>query len=316
MAKDKVVGIKDAADRDDLVGAVRSEMDASGLSQAAVAREAGVSASRLSQWLGGVYTGNVEGADSQMKTWLDARRARRVSEARLPQPPAWFDTGSAARIANALSYAQIAGDITAIYGGAGVGKTKTAQRYRDNSPSVWLATMTSTVSGVNGALERIAEVMDLQVAGRASMIEARIVERLDRSNGLLIIDEAQHLSPRALEAVRGLHDATGVGVALMGNEKVYARLTGGARSTAFAQLFSRVGKRLRLSRPTNDDVAAFTKAWGVTGADSREIIDSIARRPGALREATKTMRLACMFAGSENPSADDIRAAYADLGGE
>ena len=77
--------------------------------------------------------------------------------------------------------------------------------------------------------------------------------RVNGVRGLLIVDEAQHLSLRALETLRALHDATGAGLALMGNAVVYARLTGGRRAAEFAQLFSRVGKRVRLTQVEEGD---------------------------------------------------------------
>ena len=75
-----------------------------------------------------------------------------------------------------------------------------------------------------------------------------IVQRLQGTKGLLIIDEAQHLSLLALESLRSIHDATACGLVLMGNESVYANLSG-RRSAEFAQLFSRVGMVLKLENP-------------------------------------------------------------------
>src|ERR1035437_1267786 len=50
------------------------------------------------------------------------------------------------------------------------------------------------------------------------------------TGGLLVIDEAQHLSVAALDQIRSIHDATDLGIALVGNQQVYARLTGGNRA--------------------------------------------------------------------------------------
>ena len=46
-----------------------------------------------------------------------------------------------------------------------------------------------------------------------------IVQGLRGREGLLIIDEAQHLLLPALESLRSIHDATACGLVLMGNEK-------------------------------------------------------------------------------------------------
>ena len=75
-----------------------------------------------------------------------------------------------------------------------------------------------------------------------------IVQRLQGTKGLLILDEAQHLMLPALESLRSIHDATACGLVLMGNEAVYSRLSG-RHSAEFAQLYSRVGSVLKLENP-------------------------------------------------------------------
>jgi len=74
--------------------------------------------------------------------------------------------------------------------------------------------------------------------------------RLRDTHGLLVVNEAQHLTTKALEGLRSLRDATGTGLALVGSDKLYDRLTGGSRSSDFPQLFSRIGKRVRLPGAT------------------------------------------------------------------
>lgn len=318
MTQSNVVNLN-SAEQAELIDAIRDEMDNAGLSQAAVARETGISPSALNQRLKGSYRGDNAAVDAKLQRWLDSVRERRSADAQMPQAPAWVATPSARRIRSALSYAQIAGDIAAIYGGAGVGKTSTAHEYQGQAPNVWIATMTPATAVVGAALERIALSLGLRPTGRASRIEADIIERLRGTQGLLIIDEAQHLAPRALEAIRSLQDATGVGVAILGNQVVYTQLTGGNRSIGFAQLFSRIGKRVSLNRPTDGDVDVLADAWGVTDKASIRLLREIARKPGALRAVTKSMRLASMFAAGADagaPSIEHIKAAYQDLGGE
>ncbi|MDN5781333.1 MAG: AAA family ATPase [Luteimonas sp.] len=303
----------------DLPAAVQAEMSEQTLSQAAVARESGVNSSALNRWLKGQYPGDNAAIDDKLSRWLDARQTRRSTQAQLPEAPAWVAAPSARAIMSALSYAQMAGDIAVVYGGAGVGKTLTAQHYRRQAPNVWIATMTPATAVLGSALERIALTIGLRPSGRAARIEGEIIEKLRDTQGLLIIDEAQHLGPRALEAVRSLQDATGVGVAILGNEIVYAQLTGGTRSMGFAQLFSRIGKRVRLTRPKKGDVEALLDAWVIGDKDARRLLHEIAKKPGALRAVTKTLRLASMFAAggeAEQPNLKHIRAAWRDLGGE
>ena len=298
----------------------RAELEAGGLSQAAAAREIGFSDSTLSQWLAGKYGGDRDAVADRVTAWLAARADRAVLTQSLPEPPGWIETPSAVRIDAALGYAQLVGDIAVIYGGAGMGKTMTARRYAAKRPNAWIATMTPATQALGPCLDRVSEACGIRTpGGRAARLEANLRERVPgKARGLLIVDEAQHLGLRALESLRGLHDATGAGLALVGNERVYTRLTGGRRAAEFAQLFSRIGKRVRLTQVDKGDVDALLDAWGEKLAGGKELrlaALAIARSHGGLRGLTKSLRLAALFAGGEQIEARHVRAAWQDLGG-
>ena len=297
---------------------VSTEMERGQLSQSQVSSESGVNKTRLNQYLNDRYPGNNQEIEEQLSIWLSAREKRMKNTGKMPQAPAWVDTASGQRILTALSYAQIASDICCIYGGAGVGKTTACHHYAEHNPNVWITTMTSATGAVAASLERIAIAIGLKnYPGRASRLEMVIAERLHNTHGLLIIDEAQHLNKAALEEIRSLHDQTGIGVALVGNEIVYSQLTdGGSRAEGFAQLFSRIGKRVRLTRPVKGDVESLAKAWGLNDKQVTQELVIIASKPGALRGLTKTLRLASMVAIGKgvDMGLNEVRAARRDLG--
>ena len=238
--------------------------------------------------------------------------------ASLPEPPGWIETPSAVRIDAALGYAQLAGDVALVYGGAGMGKTMTARQYAAKRPNAWVATMTPAAHALGPCLGRVSEACGLRTpGGRVARLEANLRERVEGARGLLIIDEAQHLGLRALEALRGLHDATGGGLALVGNETIYTRIAGGRRAADFAQLHSRVGKRVRLAAPGKKDISLLLDAWrpAVT-LEARKRASEAARRPGALRGMTKVLRLAALIARGAEIGAPHVEEAWAELGGE
>jgi DNA transposition AAA+ family ATPase len=285
------------------------------LTQAIISREAGIGNGILSQWLAGKYPGNNEAIDMKVRIWRDAHLERAAAE-RMPRAPGYVDTPTTQRVIAALSYAQIAGDIAVAYGGAGLGKTTACERYRDSNPSVWIATMEPASSGVVTCLQVVAEALGLAVGGGALSLSRAIAKRVRGTSGLLVIDEAQHLSVAALDQLRAIHDATGVGIALVGNDGVYSRMAGGRNSVQLDRLFSRIGKRLSLRQSSEADVKALVKAWGITDAKCMPTIMEIARRPGALRGLTKTLRLASMQAAAEKRDVccEDVRAAARELG--
>ena len=294
----------------------------SGLSQKVVSREAGLNDSAVNQWLQDKYKGNNENVFEKLRSWVESRERRQSSAGLMPQTPTFVPTPTSGRILPVLSYAQMAADFCVVYGGAGVGKTSAAKHYRASNPNVWLATMTTDCSTVPAVLEEIAVAFGLSTekAVSSSRLRREIVGKMRGTSGLLIIDEAQHLNTLGIETVRSLYDAADgdAGVVLAGNESVYSRITGGARAAHFAQVFSRIGKRLRLNQPVAGDALAIAEAFGISGAAERDLLFDISQKPGALRGMVKVIKNASMFAagagGAIGPEV--IRAAWRDLGGE
>lgn len=296
----------------------RDAIRESGLSQAIAAREIGISDSALSQWLSRKYGGDRDAVANRVKAWLAACAERAVMSASLPEPPGWIETPSAVRIDAALSYAQMFGDVALVYGGAGMGKTMTARQYAARRPNAWVATMTPAAYALGPCLDRVSEACGLRTpGGRAAKIESNLRDRVEGARGLLIVDESQHLGLRALEALRGLHDATGGGLALVGNETIYTRVAGGRRAAEFAQLHSRVGKRVRLAAPDRKDISLLLDAWSpAVSPEARKRASEAARRPGALRGMTKVLRLAALISRGAEIGGPHIEEAWAELGGE
>ncbi len=310
--------------RADELRALVQEAQSDGLSQASIAKQAGLSPSALNQWLKEAYKGDNTAIEMHLEGWVESCRDRELMP--IPQSPDWVTTPTGERIINALSYAHSMGDIAVVYGGAGVGKTSALKHYQSIRPNVWLVTISPATSTAPAALEEIAYALGNRTPPiGAARIKRDVVRRINGTRGLLVIDESQHLSVIALECIRSLHDEIGIGLVLSGNEMVYSRLTGGNRSATFAQLFSRVGKRVHLTSPSTADVAAVANGWSVEGKRERRLLEKIAASPGALRGVTKTLRLASVLALGDKPatSPEDtpaltyrlIEAAWRDLGG-
>ncbi len=115
--------------------------------------------------------------------------------------------------------------------------------------------------------------------------------------------------------MRSWHDETGIGIALFGNESVQQQLDGGARSAAFAQIFSRVSLKIIRSFPLVADVDAMLEAWNVHDEPVCAEVHRIAQHPGALRGATFALELAHMLATgqSEELELKHVQDAWAQL---
>lgn len=283
--------------------------DAEFPSVAAAAKDAGVAYSTFAAFLKGSYAGNNDKVAAEVEIWLSARAERRQTAAALPRSPVFQTTPTAQHILSILEFCQTAADFGVVVGGAGIGKTTSLKHYQQTHPNVWLATMDETTSSVNGMLREIVETMGLAERSNSEFSRA-LKRRMAGTNGLLIVDEAQHLIPQALNQLRSLHDRAGIGVVVAGNEEIYSRIDGG--KSRFAQLASRVGMRMSQPKPQAQDVCMLVKAWSVVDPNEIKYLKAVGNKPGALRTLDKVMKLAGMLAlGANEPrSLKHLRAAY------
>lgn len=295
---------------------IRNAVENSDVTYAAVAREIGVSSGQLSQFINGGYRGDNHSLANKLTVWLD-NRSRRTNE--MPIAPDFIATRTVKQIWNALQYAQLAQCITVIYGNSGVGKTRALQQFAAERPNVWLITVSPSRSSLSECLYELALELGIGDAPRRSGQLGRAIRRkLRGTNGIVLIDEADHLDYSVLEELRILQEETGVGLALIGNHQVYGKLTGGnSRNMDFARLFSRIAKKVSILKTKKADVDAIADAWGLNKNAERELIHALSERPGALRTISHTLRLAAMFAHGKKEmlSEKHIRDAIKDLEG-
>lgn len=306
------------ADMDALREAVRNliERDSS-YSQARIAKEADLSGTTLSQWLGGTYNGNQQNTARKVRAWLQAYEERN-RDGGLPQLPAWVETPTGTRILGGLRYAQLAQDLVLIVGNAGVGKSKTIEHYASTQPNVWVVELTPASGGVLPCLEEIVIQLGVKEYARtASHLFRTILSKVRNTNGLLILDEAQHLTPLALDQVRAILDQGQIGLVLAGNDRVLSQMTGGNRAAYLDRLFSRIGQKIVLRKCSVKDADALINAWGFDDQRCRDALRAIASKPGALRQLNKVLRLATAYARAQSrakATCEDINASARELG--
>lgn len=208
----------------------------SGKTQKAVGKELGISDGAVSGFLSGKYK-TPHALIPKIASLIS--RNRKIAVA--PKAPDFAPTTISRTVQNAIAYAHLRGVISVVYGDAGVGKTSTVNEYVKNDKLAMLITISPTFASITGVNELIAAQLGVRerVARKLTM---EIVDRLKGSGRVLIVDEAQHLTVRALNHLRCLSDESGIGVALVGNEEVYSKMRGSGKAD-FAQLFSRVGMR-------------------------------------------------------------------------
>jgi|GEM_PF-1917215 len=219
-----------------------------------------------------------------------------------PEPKGDFCLTPTARdIHNLLRTCQGHGWLGVVIGEPGTGKTAAITDYaeRPDRGEVRLCRMTRAASRLQPGLVRLATVMGGPASPNmaASELQDTVLYRaMCMTNGLLILDEAQHLEDDMLHAVRDLFDEADAGgatcgVVLVGNRDLMDRLS----KTRFNQFTGRLGAILDLkdlSAPTADDIAALCAHHGVDGKRAVDLVKKAARLPGALQKVRKLLGVA------------------------
>ncbi len=272
-----------------------------GLSWSQVGLQLNVPTGTISTFGGGTYSGDNARVAAQVLRFFDAEaRGVEMRRGRVIEPPAFQMTKAAKRLFNVLDYAR-RGKIAAAATSPGFGKTSALRQFAADVPNVWLVTMFPSTAGVQPMLTAILKVMgEREVRGSPQMLSDRIKERVLDAHGVIALDDAQHLSPKALDELRGIHDVTGVGVALFGNAGLMETLEGGTRAVSHAQLFSRIGIRIVEVKAYPDDAVQLARAWGITDAAMRDWLGRLSQQPGGLRGVAQTIELAMFLAVSED----------------
>ena len=170
-----------------------------------------------------------------------------------------------------------------------------SRRYASLCEEVWIAVMSPAANRLRPCLQQVAHACGLPyLAGGSHRMGIGIADRMRGTRGLLIVDEAQFLGHLQMEALRGLHDETGCGRVLLGNDRFGRRI---AYTPKFAALASRVGERLHLPGATARDVQAMLDAWGIKGRKAREAGRRLAAPPGGLRRLARALKRGTLASG-------------------
>ena len=214
-------------------------------------------------------------------------------------------TDAAKQILGVLKCCHEDGDMGIVVAPAGSGKTEAARHYKRNHPNALFRTADITTRAPGSTLLLISQGLPgvSRYDATSAVFMQRIIDRLSGSRRLLIIDEGHFLSWESIEAVRRIHDATGVGICLMGQESLYQQMRGGRRSVLFDQIYSRIGVRCHLKGDvTKEDVAMLVDSICPGGIDRKalEFLVLKANSAGRLRIMVKLLKKTHRIAVAEN----------------
>lgn len=273
---------------------VRQYLEITKTSQSALAKSLGLSPARLSQVLAGTYAGNMEESLRLINYGLDKLQAQMAA----PEPPPYAETEAAREVQTVLRYAHENRTIGIIHGDAGLGKTMAIRKYQSEHPDTIVVTADPTLTSMKAILEELAAAAGVKLMGSARRLRKAISAALQGTGKLIVIDEAQHLSAKAIDTLRAIHDDSAVGMVFAGSDDFYAQLRGRSQSD-FAQFYSRVGIRRRLQPQVSfEDVQRIFASYGLSEEVLR-MLHEAANKGQGLRGMVKTWVFAANFARSQ-----------------
>lgn len=218
-------------------------MESSGKSRQQIAKETGISSSAISQFLNGKYGGDNEEVAKNLSNYLKVAKKRLSMNTHT-----CFYEGldNTKRVLAACYHAHARNQMALVFGDAGAGKTTALEYYRDTNAGVVMITANSCASSAGVVLKMISQKIGKPITGKKDVMMNEIVNHFKWTNRLLIIDEADHLSLKALQAVRNIHDESKIGIVLSGNSKIYNQMLIGSKSSEFQQIKTRVALKVRV----------------------------------------------------------------------
>lgn len=149
------------------------------------------------------------------------------------------------------------------------------------------------MTSASAILGAITEKMGRTPKSKKQLLMKELVNALQGSNRLIIIDEADHLTFSALQALRNLNDEAGVGILLAGNDRIYNQMVCGVKSSEFDQLRTRIFARPKVCNEyTIDEIKGI---FGIDDLDSVKLLLEVAQAQ-SLRTARKMYNAAVELA--------------------
>ncbi|EAN8608561.1 ATPase [Salmonella enterica] len=213
-------------------------LEGTGYTQKKVATKTGLSTAVISQYLKGVYNGNIRNVENVLADFIrrEEERARRqeVKES-------FVHTRLADLALGLISNTHMDGDIGVIFGPAGMGKSMVLRQYASTSKGVILIEADPGYTA-KVLLQELCARLGVKKTGNIHELSEECIQALTGTGWVILVDEAELLPYRALEVLRRIHDRSGVALVLAGMPRLLVNLKGSRGE--YAQLYSRVGMAL------------------------------------------------------------------------
>lgn len=261
---------------------------------------------KLTLWLNSNYgpssefgKGDVVGLEQKITEFFSIQDARKAQPSQ--QSPhrveemQYMPTSTSEHVYKSIRYCQMEKGIAMIYGDAGIGKTMAARKFAQDFPATAVYMRITPVTGVlSRFIRKLADKLHIPPSRDIGQLQEDICNKIMGTDIVLIIDEGQELRFSTMEWLRCLCDyddergKRGVGIALIGNARMYTRMQG-RKEELYAQQFSRSRPQPYRARTcTREDVELVFPSLVERGMKSElEFLYQISRSRWAIRSAVK-----------------------------
>lgn len=222
------------------------------ISQEASASAMGLSGSALSAWRNEKYNGDNNRVEALVAEYLGREAATAAEIKAFKRDFDFVPTSVYEMIAQGVELAEARGEIRPVLGDSGVGKTTALLHIKSEKKT---AIMVQVYKGIrkNRFLGKLCKAAGFSTRGSFDDLFETLVEELNNTGRLIIVDEAEHLPIDALDALRRLNDFTGCGVVLVGLPIFYDLLR------RYPYIYNRTAMPIRLDHLSERDTTLMVK---------------------------------------------------------
>lgn len=209
-----------------------------------LAQKLDMSSTTLSHIRKGKYTGTLDAKFEDIKNYLELREEKSTTYMNNEYIPTYISQ----KIYEHIRTAHVQGGCVMITGDAGIGKTETIKEYKRKNPNrtIVLEPIHLNTSELD-MLELLANELGINIDGiKPSRLYKKILNEL-YSGLIIIVDEVQKLTFRAVDTLRGYSDifkskGESLGIAFIGND-VFRQQFYGKRGIGKEQVWNRCIER-------------------------------------------------------------------------
>lgn len=207
-------------------------------SQNAAAKAIGRSTASISTYLSNTYKGNIENFETFLTEVFENKTAAenlKSSGVAYGYKPTSISEG----VYETIRLCHLKGGLAIECGDAGIGKTMACKKYAEDYPDTAIyVTVNPCLVTLNAFLKLLCRVLKITANGRKDEMWMRLSDCFAGERKVLIIDEAQHLPIKTIEAIRAFFDSNpALGICLVGNIETVTNT--GRSKEAFAQIRNR-----------------------------------------------------------------------------